>query len=231
MERPNGTLKTISLLLIHARQSYREDFTSLLLHQPGFSVRAHAGDITQALLDADTQSPDIILLDAELVSADLPRCLDVARAAYPLSKLVVVDMRSSGEYVAQMVKAGVSGFVMRDAPFSEAVATIREVANDASVLPRDLTNSLFREIVGSVLRARPSHTLDMIGLTPREREVIVLLSEGLSNKEISARLNVVVHTVKSHVHNILEKLALRTRLEVAAYTRVEHGHVSAANVA
>ena len=90
MERPTGTLKRISLLLIHARQSYREDFTSLLSHQPDLSVRAHAGDITPALLDAYTQSPDIIRLDTDLVEADIQHCLAVAASAEPASNPVRV---------------------------------------------------------------------------------------------------------------------------------------------
>jgi len=86
------------------------------------------------------------------------------------------------------------------------------------VLPQALTNSLFTQIVRNVATLSKARALESVSLTNRERQVIELLGEGLSNKEIATRLHVAVHTVKSHVHNILEKLALRSRLEVAAFS-------------
>jgi DNA-binding NarL/FixJ family response regulator len=114
---------------------------------------------------------------------------------------------------------------MKDASFDDFFSTIRAVAGGAEVLPPALTNSLFSQIArkmagrgGNVTRA-----LQAVRLTSRERQVIDLLGEGLSNKEIAARLRIAVHTVKSHVHNVLEKLALHSRLEVAAFSHASGG--------
>jgi DNA-binding NarL/FixJ family response regulator len=121
------------------------------------------------------------------------------------------------------VRAGASGFIMKDASFEEFFATIRAVADGAEVLPLALTTSLFSQIVRNVPPAsrQDSPVLNAVRLTARERQVVALLSEGLSNKEIAVWLGVAVHTVKSHVHNVLEKLALRSRLEVVAFTHAE----------
>ena len=107
---------------------------------------------------------------------------------------------------------------MKDAAFDEFFETIRAVAAGAEVLPRALTNSLFTQILKNAPVHDETKALEAVRMTNRERQVIDLLGEGLSNKEISARLHIAVHTVKSHVHNVLEKLALHSRLEVVAFT-------------
>jgi DNA-binding NarL/FixJ family response regulator len=112
---------------------------------------------------------------------------------------------------------------MKDASFEDFFATIRAVAGGAEVLPQALTNSLFTQIARSAAGRSRSRVLEAVRLTNRERQVIDLLGEGLSNKEIATRLHIAVHTVKSHVHNVLEKLALRSRLEVAALTHASGG--------
>ncbi|MEO8451304.1 MAG: response regulator transcription factor, partial [Gemmatimonadota bacterium] len=125
------------------------------------------------------------------------------------------------EDIAEFVRMGASGFLMKDATFEVFVSTIRAVAGGAQVLPPELTGSLFGQIVRKAVRRNTPRMLEAVRLTPRERQVIDLISEGLSNKEISSRLRVAIHTVKSHVHNVLEKLALHSRLEVAAFSRTE----------
>ena len=114
--------------------------------------------------------------------------------------------------------AGAAGFIMKDASFDDFITTIRAVAGGVEVLPRALTNSLFSQIAQNASRTAKSRLEEAVRLTARERQVIDLLGVGLSNKEIAARLHIAVHTVKSHVHNVLEKLALRSRLEVAAFS-------------
>ncbi|MEO7964765.1 MAG: response regulator transcription factor, partial [Gemmatimonadaceae bacterium] len=117
------------------------------------------------------------------------------------------------------VRAGASGFIMKDTSFEDFFTTIRTVAGGEQVLPPALTNSLFLQIARrATTGASKARALDSVRLTNRERQVIDLLGEGLSNKEIAQRLHIAVHTVKSHVHNVLEKLALHSRLEVAAFT-------------
>ncbi|HEY3258076.1 MAG TPA: LuxR C-terminal-related transcriptional regulator, partial [Gemmatimonadaceae bacterium] len=99
--------------------------------------------------------------------------------------------------------------------------TIRRVAEGAKVLPSQLTETLFAQIVQKAVQRDKTQVSKAVRLTQREGQVIDLIAEGMSNKEIAGRLHIATHTVKSHVHNILDKLALHTRLEVAAFTRTE----------
>ena len=123
--------------------------------------------------------------------------------------------------IVEFVKAGGSGFILKNAPLNDWIETIKAVAAGAKVLPPVLTSSLFTQIVDFALKSGNSIPANSIQFTNREREVIHLISEGLSNKEIAESLHIATYTVKSHVHNILEKLALSTRLQIAAFARKE----------
>src|ERR1043166_7127977 len=113
--------------------------------------------------------------------------------------------------------------IMKDASFEDFFATIRAVAAGAEVLPQALTNSLFTQIARNATGGNKARIMESVRLTTRERQVIALLGEGLSNKEIATRLHIAVNPAKSHVHNVLEKLALRSRLEVAAFSHAVGG--------
>jgi two-component system NarL family response regulator len=140
----------------------------------------------------------------------------------------MMDVIPVNEEIMDLVNAGVSGFVLKEASFDEFVATIRSVAAGEKVLPPRLTESLFAQIArvamerGDRQGEGEERTLEDVRMTRREREVIDLIGEGLSNKEIAQRLNIAAHTVKSHVRNVMEKLTLHTRLQIAAYSR-RHG--------
>jgi len=123
--------------------------------------------------------------------------------------------------IVEFVKAGGSGFILKSASSNDYINTIRAVVAGSKVLPPVLTNSLFTQIIESALKTGNGIPTSSIQLTQREREIVILISEGLSNKEIAERLHIATYTVKSHVHNILEKLALRTRLQIAAFVRRE----------
>jgi DNA-binding NarL/FixJ family response regulator len=128
-----------------------------------------------------------------------------------------MDLLPVHEDIVEFVHVGVSGFIMKDATLDDLVTTIRSVAGGAHVLPPQMTGSLFSQIArDAVTKGRPD-VLESVRMTPREREVINLIAEGLSNKEIASTLHIATHTVKSHVRNIMEKLTLHTRLQIAAY--------------
>jgi len=120
--------------------------------------------------------------------------------------------------ILQYVKAGANGFILKDASLNEFLITIRTVAEGSTVLPPLLVDSLFSQIVDHAVREGKTKLKEAVRMTAREREVIVLLGEGLTNKEIAQKIHVSTYTVKSHIHNIMEKLALHTRLEIANYS-------------
>jgi len=211
--------KTISIVLIEDNRMLREGLASLIREQPGFTILAASANIIEALQKIREAKPRIVLVDFGLENHDSLRLTATLHAEVPEARVIVMGLLPLHEDVADFVRAGASGFVMKDAALDDFVRTIRLVADGTDVLPTQLTGSLFTQIAQRALVGGKSPVLEAVRLTQRERQVVELIGEGLSNKEIAASLHVAIHTVKSHVHNVLEKLALHTRLEVAAFTR------------
>lgn len=216
-------MPTISLVLIDDNRLLREGIAVLVEAQPGFRVLAASADADEALQKAREARPDVILLDFGLEDHDSLSLTATVHAEVPGARIIVMGLMPLQEDVANYVRAGASGFIMKDASFEDFFATIRAVAGGAEVLPPALTNSLFSQIARNASSGSKARVLESVRLTNRERQVIDLLAEGLSNKEIATRLHIAVHTVKSHVHNVLEKLALHSRLEVAAFSHSRGG--------
>ena len=210
----------ITVAVVDDNRLVRDALAAMLDQLPDMHAVA-AGIADPAFLDAT--KPDVLLLDVGLRDEDSLRvAADIASHA-PRAKIVMMDLVPMNEDIVQYVNAGVSGFVLKDATFDEFVATIRSVAAGAKVLPPRMTQSLFSQIAMAADARGREHVLEDVRMTRREREVIDLIGEGLSNKEIAQRLNIAAHTVKSHVRNVMEKLALHTRLQIAAYSRRDGG--------
>jgi DNA-binding NarL/FixJ family response regulator len=163
----------------------------------------------------------VLLLDVGLRDQDSLTVAAALKRETPDAKIILMDLIPVNEEIREFVNAGVSGFVLKDATFDEFVATIRAVAAGEKVLPPRMTESLFSQIAKEADARGSERVLEDVRMTRREREVIDLIGEGLSNKEIAQRLNIATHTVKSHVRNVMEKLALHTRLQIAAYSHRE----------
>ncbi len=216
--------KLISIVLIDDNRLMREGIAAMIRAQAGFRVLSASADIEEALKQVRTAKPDVVLVDFGLADHDSLSLTATVHAEVPLAHVIVMGLLPAQEDVADYVRAGASGFIMKDATYDEFFATIRAVASGMQVLPKALTKSLFAQIIrNEVVTKGKVKVREAVRLTAREREVIDLLSEGLSNKDIGARLHIAIHTVKSHVHNVLEKLALRSRLEVAAFTHAAGG--------
>ena len=213
----------IALVLIDDNRLLREGITAMIHSQPDFKVLVASADVEEAMQRVRDAKPNVVLLDFGLADHDSLALTETVHREVPEARVIVMGLLPIQSEVSDYVRAGASGFIMKDASFEDFFATIRAVAGGAEVLPPALTNSLFNEILRNVARAEKAQIREAVQLTNRELQVIDLLGEGLSNKEIAARLIIAVHTVKSHVHNVLEKLALRSRLEVAAFTHT-HSH-------
>ena len=222
-EQPMAESRPIALVLIDDNRLLREGIAAMIHTQPGFTVLAASADVDEALATVRAANPDIVLLDFGLADHDSLSLTATVHAEVPGAKVIVMGLLPAQEDVADFVRSGAAGFIMKDASFADFLHTIRAVASGAQVLPPALTQSLFTQIVRNEVSKGRARVVDAVRLTNRERQVIALLGEGLSNKEIAARMHIAVHTVKSHVHNVLEKLALHSRLEVAAFTHAAGG--------
>lgn len=215
---PEADAPPISLILIDDNRLLREGIAALVGTQTGFKVLAATAEVAEALEQVRDANPDIVLLDFGLVEHDSLTLTAKLREEMPDARVIIMGLLPAQEDVAKYVRAGASGFIMKDASSEDFFRTIRAVAGGDEVLPPALTNSLFTQIVRNVGREDKAKVAEAVKMTIREQQVIGLLGEGLSNKEIATRLHIAVHTVKSHVHNVLEKLALHSRLEVVAFT-------------
>lgn len=209
-------MKSIRILLIEDNRLLREGLAAMLDEQPDFTVLASPGN-SDAAAQAKKSSPAVILLDLGLRTQNSLRLLTILRRNAPKARVIGMDLLPVQEDLMRYVEAGVSGFVLKEATFDDFLQTIRTVATGGTVLPPALTESLFSQIVEHATQNKTGNPFAAVRMTSREREVIALIAEGLSNKDIAQRLHLATDTVKSHVHNILEKLALHTRLEIASF--------------
>jgi DNA-binding NarL/FixJ family response regulator len=206
----------IPILVVEDNRLVREGIVAILERQPDLAVVAVAEDAGGALHRVPETRPRVVLVDAGLGEHDSFSLVQHIRQAAPETRVIVMDVLPVPEDVVEFVMRGASGFVVKDATVEEFVQTVRSVAAGKEVLPPALTGTLLSHIAMQAAR-RPSAATRGVRLTQREREIIDLIAEGLSNKEMARRLNLSPYTIKSHVHNILEKLALHSRLQLAAH--------------
>lgn len=211
-------LKKIRLLLIEDNRLLRDGIFAILKPHKDIVIIAASGDGKNTLIKIKQLKPNVVLLDLGLRSQNSLRVVEVVKKDFPKAKIIVMDLAPVQADILQYVKAGANGFILKDASLNDFLITIRTVADGSTVLPPLLIDSLFSQIVDHAVREGKAELKKAVLMTKREREVILLLSEGISNKEIAQKIHVSTYTVKSHIHNIMEKLALHTRLEIANYS-------------
>ena len=215
----------IRVMLVDDQELLRTGFTMVLQAQPDMSVVAEAGDGVEALDKLRHVDVDIVLMDVRMprmdgVEACRRICAEHGEGALVLPegrerpKVLMLTTFDLDEYAFAALKAGASGFLLKDVPPPELLSGIRAVASGDAVVAPSTTKRLldrFAPILPSELEPRP----DVVDtLTEREREVLMLVAQGLSNAEIAGRLFLSEATIKTHVGRILMKLGLRDRVQV-----------------
>ena len=191
-------MKTIRILLVEDNRILREGIAAMLNGEKDMTVMPSSGGDGGTLAEVRKVKPHVVLLDLGLRNQNGLHVVNSVSKEFPGVKVIGMGLIPSQLDIIEWVEAGASGFILKDATVEDFLATVRSVARGTKVLPPSLAGSLFSQ-----------------------REIISLIAEGLSNKEIAQRLNVATYTVKSHVHNILEKLALHSRLQIAMFTHNE----------
>ncbi len=205
----------ITVAIIEDNRLVREGMADMLNELPDVKVVLAASSLEAAML-RDT-NPRIVLLDVGLQDRNSLRLAEAVQKEMTEARVIVMDLLPVHEEIAEFVNVGVAGFILKDATFDDFVGTIRSVAAGARVLPAPMTGTLFSQIARAAVRRGKEAALEGVRMTPREHEVVELIGDGMSNKEIATRLKIAADTVKSHVRNVMEKLALHTRLQIAAY--------------
>jgi len=209
-------MKKIAILVVEDNKLLRDGIESILKKQPDMHVVATFGDGNNILVMMDKVKPNIVLLDLSLGNQNSLQIVKLTKQDFPETKIIVMDLIPIQSDIFIFVEAGVSGFILKDASIAEFLKTIRLVYQGTRVLPPHLTDSLFSQIVEHAINgSKPSAIIESVRMTKREKQVIELISDGSTNKEIAQKLHLSTYTVKSHVHNLLEKLALHTRVQIA----------------
>ncbi len=196
----------------------------MLKKEPDINVIAAFGDSDFALDKISELKPDIVLLDLGLPNQNTFELVNTLKNEFDDVKVIVMDLVPIQEDIRRFVEAGVSGFILKDATIADFTRTIRSVSEGKKVLPPTMADSLFSQIVDyGVKELGPSKLSQSVKMTKREREIVELIAVGLANKEIANKLNISIYTVKSHVHNILEKMTLNTRVQIAIHARSSDG--------
>jgi two-component system response regulator DegU len=211
-------MKKLRLLVLEDNRLLRDGITAMLNEQTDLTVVAALGTGENILQKIRGLRLNVILLDLGLRSQNSIAVVRSIKKTFGEIKIIVMDLVPTQSDILDFVKAGVSGFILKDATVGDFLRTIRSVARGIKVLPSHLTESLFSQIVENAITGRDtSRLIESVRMTKRERQVIELIADGLTNKEIAQKLHLSTYTVKSHVHNILEKLAMHTRVQIARY--------------
>ena len=209
--------KRIQVLVIEDNRLVRDGLAALLSEHMDLKVVGAVESARAGLAGMRETKPDVVLVDAALGNGDSHRLVRDLRKEGPETRVIVMDLLPVQEDVIEFVRAGANGFIVKDATIDEFVKTIRAVSNGADIVPQSLTGTLLSHIADQAVSRKSPAVLQAVRMTKRERQITDLIADGMSNKEIAQQLNIAPYTVKSHVHNILEKLALHTRLQIAAH--------------
>lgn len=211
-------MKKVRILVIEDNRLLREGITSMINEQKDLRVVAAIDKKGELELRIKLDSPDIVIIDLGLQDMNSLKFVKSAKKNFPEVRFIVMDLFPLQEDIFEYVKAGASGFILKDADVGEFLKTIRSVFMGEKILPSHLTESLFTQIINeAVNRPQKSGLIRSVRMTKRERQVTELVADGLTNKEIGLKLHLSPFTVKSYVHNILEKLAMHKRIEIANY--------------
>jgi DNA-binding NarL/FixJ family response regulator len=216
----------IRVLLVDDQAMVRAGFRMILDGEEDIEVVGEASDGDRVATAVLELRPDVVLMDVQMPRVDgiaATRQLSDLPLRGPRPRVLVLTTFERDDYVEEALRAGASGFLLKNAPPEDLVHAIRVVADGEALLAPSITRRLIERMV-SVPRARTEDSPDLERLTEREREVLRLMARGSSNAEIAAEMVISATTVKTHVSNVLSKLRLRDRVHAVVFA-YEHGVV------
>ncbi|MEA2367160.1 MAG: hypothetical protein QOE69_722 [Thermoleophilaceae bacterium] len=213
---------TTRVLIADDQSMVRHGFRMIIDAEPDLEVVGEAGDGEQALAACRRLAPHVVLMDIRMPVVDGLEATRRLLVAEDPPRVVILTTFDVDEYVFEALRAGASGFLLKNSPPEQLIDAVRAVARGDGLLDPAVTRRIIERFGEWGGRGTPSPALEE--LTPREREVLVLVAEGLSNAEIAERLVVARGTVKTHVARVLSKLGLRDRIQAVVFA-YEHGVV------
>lgn len=211
----------IRVLLIDDHTLFRSGIKLLLQRQKCFEVVGEAGDGLEGVKRAKSLKPDVVLLDLHMPGMTGREAVGQILDESPQTRVVMLTVSEDAEDLVECLRAGAAGYLLKNIETDYLVNAIQSAVRGESVMSPQMTGKLVSEL-RSQPKASAATEPGAETLTPREREIIILLAKGASNKEVARTLDVAESTVKIHVQSILKKLKLSSRVQAAVYA-VEHG--------
>ncbi|GAA2476564.1 response regulator transcription factor [Streptomyces gobitricini] len=220
---------TIRVIIVDDQAMVRAGFAALLAAQPDIDVVGEAPDGRAGVSVARSTHPDVVLMDVRMPEMDglaaAREILSPPPGVVHRPKVLMLTTFDVDDYVYEALRAGASGFLLKDAPPADLIAAVRVVAAGEALLAPSVTRRLIADFAASRPAPRRDRSLRLRGLTPRETEVLELIARGLSNQEIAGHLVLAEQTVKTHIGRVLSKLDLRDRAQAVIFA-YESGVVS-----
>ena len=214
----------IRVVLVDDRPVFRMGLSTLIGTVPEMAVVGEATSTEEAMEVVDRLEPDVVLMDVRLrAGSGIGACREI-RSRRPHTRILMLSSFSDEETVIASLLAGVSGYLLEDAEPDQLIDAIRSVANGASLLDATATETLLTWMRREDARVGPD---PLSGLSAQERKILPLIAEGKTNREIACALSLSEHTVKTYISNVLQKLQLTRRAELAAFiTRLKDAEPS-----
>ena len=214
----------INVFLLAGNRLFRESLARILRSKSDISVVGAAPCTADGLAQIEDSDCDVLLVDPMNGDrSDLPFVHQAARAV-PKIKVVLVDMVDDECTFLKAVRAGAVGYILQNASALDIVAAVRAVQNGEAVCPARLCLSLFRQVANQRLPLQGVRTKAQTGLTRREQQLVPLIAQGFTNKEIALQLHLSEQTVKNHIHRILQRMGANDRLEAVEMVREQELH-------
>ena len=196
---------------------FRRGLTMVLADEPGIEVVGEAEDGDAAVAAAEELAPDVVLMDVRMPKRSGIEATRAIAELVPTARIVMLTVSDEEEDLYEAVKAGAAGYLLKEISIEEVAEAIRSVMTGQSLITPSMASKLLAEFSNLSKKAEARNAVPAPRLTERELEVLRLVAQGMSNKEIATELYISENTVKNHVRNILEKLHLHSRMEAVVY--------------
>jgi DNA-binding NarL/FixJ family response regulator len=209
----------IRVIVVHQAKLIANIIASVLSEEPDIHVVSTAVTVEEVLGKLERSNCNMVLAAANLPDGGALTLIEAVTAAYPQTNVLIIGVPKSERVILQYVMAGAAGYVLKDVPVERLLDNVRAAHQDEALISPTIAAALMNQ-VAELAQISTQYMLDpqaVADLTTREREVLSLIGDGLTNQEIAERLFIEVGTVKNHVHNILRKLDVNSREEAASY--------------
>jgi DNA-binding NarL/FixJ family response regulator len=209
--------ESIRVLVVDDHALFRRGLEMVLSQEKDITVVGEAGDGDQAIEQAADLLPDIVLLDVRMPKqSGINACIGI-KDVVPSARIIMLTISDDENDLYEAVKAGASGYLLKEISIEEVATAVRAVHNGQSLISPSMASKLLSEFASMIKRGDERQQIPAPRLTERELEVLRLVARGLNNRDIAKQLYISENTVKNHVRNILEKLQLHSRMEAVVY--------------